>query len=136
MKSNKIIVDINREKIKSYLLPFSIVKKGYPVSISTILDTNYYYNFSGAIVNVRRKSFMSSLKLRSRRFGAEQRFFIFAPQLRMHIVSYYLSNRNKKRGKWDSNPRMGTIFGLANQHLKPLSHFPFRLYTLFHIIHV
>lgn len=136
MRSNKIIVDINTEKAKSYILPFSIVKKGYPVSVSTILDTNYYYNFSGAIINVRRKSFMSSLKLRSRRFGAEQRFFIFAPQLRIHIVSYYLSNRNKKRGKWDSNPRMGTIFGLANQHLKPLSHFPFRLYIIFCIMYV
>lgn len=73
-----------------------IVKKGYPLSIITMLDTNYYYNFSGSIINVRGRSFITSVKLRSRRFGAEQRFFIFAPQLKANIVSYYSLNKSKK----------------------------------------
>ncbi len=113
MKPNKIINKIILEKLKPYGYLFKsniFPTKGFPTSVVTILDTNYYYNFSGSIINVRNRSYMTSLKLRSRRFGAEQRFFIFAPQLKSHIVSYYLSNRYnkiKKTGKVGFEPTDG-----------------------------
>ncbi len=94
-----ILQIINKEKLDKITRSTPLFIKGYPISVSTILDTAYYYNFSGSVINVRRKTFLTSVKLRSRRFGAEQRFFIFAPQLRAYIVSYYLSNRDKKRQK-------------------------------------
>lgn len=114
MRLHNIINKITSEKLKPYTYLSHrngvFPNKGYPTSITTILDTNYYYNFSGSIMNVRNRGYIISLKLRSRRFGAEQRFFIYAPQFKTRIVSYYSSNRYnkiKKRGKWDSNPRMG-----------------------------
>lgn len=99
MKFNKIIEIINKEKLKAITIIKMPFIKGYPTTISTMLDTAYYYNFSGSVINVRKKSFLSSIKLRSRRFGAEQRFFIYAPQLKAYIVSYYLSNRERKKLK-------------------------------------
>jgi hypothetical protein len=114
MKPSNIINKIIFEKLKPYNYLFKCKNtfpiKGFPTSIVTILDTNYYYNFSGSIINIRNRSYITSLKIRSRRFGAEQRFFVFAPQLKSHIVSYYLSNRYnkiKKTGKVGFEPTDG-----------------------------
>lgn len=70
--------------------------KGNPVVIYTILDTNYYYSFSGPIRNIRSRGYMSSILLRSRRFGAEQRFFLSSPQLRALVVCISSPNKVKK----------------------------------------
>lgn len=90
--NNKKIIKIFSNKKNASIVPFS---KGYPTIIYTILDSNYYYSFGGAIINIRRKKYITSIKLRSRRFGAEQRFFVNAPQLKSVIVCYYLLNRKK-----------------------------------------
>lgn len=91
INNKKIIKNLsNKRNIK--IIPFS---KGFPTMVYTMLDSNYYYSFGGAIINIRRKKFITSIKLRSRRFGAEQRFFVNAPQLKSIIVCYYLLNRKK-----------------------------------------
>jgi len=97
---NDLIKKIEKKKIEktfsnnhNYItIPFI---KGYPTIIYTILDSNYYYAFGGSIINIRRNGYITSVKLRSRRFGAEQRFFINAPQLKSTVVCYYLLNRKK-----------------------------------------
>jgi ribosomal protein L19 len=101
---NNIISTISEKKLKmTFKNKFKIRNpfiKGFPITIYTLLDTNYFYSFSGIVINIRRRGFISSVKVRSRRFGAEQRFFIFAPQLKSDIVCFHYrwyGRKNKKK---------------------------------------
>ena len=107
---NQIISYISKKKFeKIFFNKKNVIKnpfiKGFPTTFYTLLDTNYFYSFSGIIINIRRRGFISSVKLRSRRFGAEQRFFIFAPQIKSDIVCFHYRWYGRKNKKYKSKIR-------------------------------
>jgi ribosomal protein L19 len=118
---NNLIKKIEKRKIEKIFsndskyvnIPFI---KGYPTMIYTILDSNYYYSFGGSIINIRRNGYITSIKLRSRRFGAEQRFFINAPQLKSTVVCYYLLNRKKILFYLKKNVSISTTYKRGCSH--------------------
>lgn len=92
IEDKKIKININYSKINFK----NLFIRGYPISINTLLDSEYYYGFSGVIKRVTHKGFMTSFVLRSRRFGAEQRFFINSPSINIKLVLPFFKKKKAK----------------------------------------